>query len=402
MRILFTFTGGSGHFLPAIPVAHAAIAGGHTVAFSAQSAMLATVNTAGFVAIDSGGPTLADPSHRRPLLPIDREHEEHVIREFFAGRTARERAAHLLNIYDTWRPDVVVRDEVDFGAAVAAERRGIPHAAIVVLAAGGLIRPDLVAEPLDALRAEHGLPPDPQVAMLHSHLTLVPVPPVFRTPHDPLPAAARHIRPTVLESASTTTEPDSSLTRTLGWLHERADRPTIYFTLGTVFHQESGDLFTRALAGLSLLDANIVVTVGREIDPAELGNPPTNVRVERFIPQQALLPYCDLVVSHAGSGSVIGALAYGVPLVLLPMGADQPLNSDRCHALGVARVLNPLTATSNDVRLAASNVLASPSYRRAARRIRDDTAHLPTAADAIPWVEALKPIHQSPRSNHAR
>ena len=69
-------------------------------------------------------------------------------------------ASRLLDVIDQWRPDVLVRDEGDF---VAAERRGIPHASIVVLAAGGLIRPDLLAEPLNALRADHGLPADPNL-----------------------------------------------------------------------------------------------------------------------------------------------------------------------------------------------------------------------------------------------
>jgi len=225
-----------------------------------------------------------------------------VIREVFAGRTARERAARLLDVYDSWQPDVIVRDEVDFGAAVAADRLGIPHASIVVLAAGGLIRADLVAEPLDALRAEHGLRADPKLEMLHRHLTLVPVPPTFRTPSDPLPATARHIHPAGLDSTTMTAQHDASSTLALDWLQERSGRPTAYFTLGTVFHQESGDLFSRVVAGLSELDANIIVTVGREIDPAELGNQPTNVRIHRFIPQEALLPHCDAVVSHAGSG----------------------------------------------------------------------------------------------------
>ena len=112
--------------------------------------MLSTVEAEGFPAIGSGGHTLTDPSLRGPLLPVDRGHEERVIRDVFAGIVARERAARLLEVYGRWRPDVVVRDEVDFGAAVAAERLGIPHASIVVLAAGGLIRPDLVGEPLDA------------------------------------------------------------------------------------------------------------------------------------------------------------------------------------------------------------------------------------------------------------
>jgi len=70
------------------------------------------------------------------------------------------------------------------------------------------------------------------------------------------------------------------------------------------------------------------------------GARPANVQIERYVPQKHLLPHCQLVVSHGGSDSVLGALAHGLPMVLLPIGADQPLNAVRCHALGVARVLD--------------------------------------------------------------
>jgi hypothetical protein len=59
-----------------------------------------------------------------------------------------------------WQPDVVVRDEMDFGAAVAAEASGLPHAAVTVVAAGGFAGRTVVGGPLDALRSEHGLAPD--------------------------------------------------------------------------------------------------------------------------------------------------------------------------------------------------------------------------------------------------
>ena len=177
--------------------------------------------------------------------------------------------------------------------------------------------------------------------------------------------------------------------RTLDWLEARPGRPAIYVTLGTIFHQESGDLFPRILAGLTGLDANIVVTVGREIDPTELGPQPEIVHIERFIPQDALLPHCDAVISHAGSGSVIGALAFGVPLVLLPMGADQPLNADRCDALGVAKVLDPITADTADVSAAVTSVLDNPAFRRAAGQLRDEAAAQPTADAAAAWVANL-------------
>lgn len=186
VRILFTFAGVSGHFLPAVPVARCVHALGHEVVFSCQEAMLSPVAHAGFAAWDSGGRTLAGPDERRPLVPADRAHEEDVMRSFFAGGIAHERASRLLKLAADWRADAIVRDEADFGAAVAAERLGIPHVCIVVIAAGGLVRPDLVAEPLDALRGEHGLRADPHVTMLHRHLSLVPVPPSFRA-HRPAP-----------------------------------------------------------------------------------------------------------------------------------------------------------------------------------------------------------------------
>ena len=200
MRILVTFTGGSGHFLPIVPIAWALADRGASVLFSPQEAMIAVVEAAGFEAVASGGRTLVDPSARLPLQPVDREHEQRVLRDHFAGRTARERAARLLPIARDFQPDVLVRDEVDFGAAVVAEHVGIPHLAVVVLAAGGLATAELLAAPLGALRSEYELPPDPTAAMLHRHLTLVPVAPTFRDPDDPLPATARHIRPAVLET----------------------------------------------------------------------------------------------------------------------------------------------------------------------------------------------------------
>jgi UDP:flavonoid glycosyltransferase YjiC (YdhE family) len=389
VRILFTFAGGSGHFLPAVPVARAALAQGHEVLFSCQHAMLNPVTAAGFQAVDSGGDTLTSPDFRGPLLPADRTHEANVLREFFADRVARERAARLITIAAHWRADVIVRDEADLGAAVAAERLGLPHVCVIVLAAGGLISPELVADPLNALRGEHGLPADPHLAMLHRYLTLVPVPPTYRTPVDPLPATARHIQPAALDKRSSADAPEPSTVRTLDWLAARPGRPTIYFTLGTIFHQESGDLFPRVLAGLTSLDANIVVTTGREIDPAELGPQPETVHIERFIPQAALLPHCDAVISHAGSGSVIGALAFGIPLVLLPMGADQPLNADRCHALGVAEVLDPITADTAAVSAAVTSVLTDPAFRRVAGQLRDEAAAQPTADTAAEWLASL-------------
>ena len=207
--------------------------------------------------------------------------------------------------------------------------------------------------------------------MLERHLVLAPFPPAYRDPASPFPASAHAFR-------SCTPEPAS-----------RGDVPIVYFTLGTEFNLEAGDLFSRVLAGLRELSVEVVATVGRDIDPAELGPQPEHVRVERFIPQAEILPRAAIVVSHAGSGSVLGALAHGLPMVLLPMGADQPYNAARCDALGVARSVDVITATPGDVRDAVAAVLFEPALRVAAERMRDEFAALPGPEHAVELLAQL-------------
>jgi UDP:flavonoid glycosyltransferase YjiC (YdhE family) len=168
--------------------------------------------------------------------------------------------------------------------------------------------------------------------MLSRYFVLSPFPPSYRDPAFPLPATAHSLRPLAAAPTADDAAP--------AWLADLAGAPTVYFTLGTIFNMESGDLITRVLAGLRELSINVVVTVGRHIDPAEFGPQPANVHIERYIPQATVLPLSTVVVSHGGSGSVIGALAHGLPMVLIPMGADQPANAARCGVLGVAEVLD--------------------------------------------------------------
>ncbi|HEU0164569.1 MAG TPA: glycosyltransferase, partial [Thermomicrobiales bacterium] len=284
---------------------------------------------------------------------------------------------------EEWKPDLIVCDEMDFGAMIAAERFGIPHATVIVLTAGGFTRPDLVAESLDEVRAEHGLPPDPDVVMPGRYLLIEPSPPSFRDPHHPLPAGARRIRPYVLEAEAAANAP--------AWIEEldRADDPVIYFTLGTIFNLESGDLFTRMLDGLRELPARIVVTVGKELDPERFGPQPANVRIERFVPQATLLPHCDLAISHGGSGSITGALAFAVPQIVIPMGADQLHNAARVEALGVGVALDAVDLTPESVHATVLAMLANAPAREASVRMRDEILALPPSAAAIPWLEAL-------------
>lgn len=379
MRILFTFAGGNGHFEPLRPLARAAQAAGHTVAFANRLGMAVMVQSAGFESFPTGT-DFGDTNERYPLLEVDMAREDDVLRDFFAGRLARARFTDIVALCATWKPDLIVCDEIDFGSMLAAESLNLPYASVLVIAAGSFVRPTVVGEALNALRAEYGLPPDPDLTMLSRHLVLSPFPRSYRDPAFPLPPTAHFMRLYKRESASDTSIPH--------WLTQ-TDMPLVYFTLGTVFNRESGDLFSRVIAGLRDLKINLVVTVGQHIDPVEFGEQPANVHIERFIPHSVILPRCDLIVSHGGSGSVLGALAHGLPSVLLPMGADQPLNAARCEALDVAKVLDPIASTPAMIGEAVSTVLQDPAYRQAAERLRDEIAAMPEVSHALTLLENL-------------
>jgi UDP:flavonoid glycosyltransferase YjiC (YdhE family) len=394
VRVLFTFAGGSGHAEPLVPIATAVRASGHGVAFAGRHSAVAPLEVHGFTLFPDPADATSGPARITPLLEIDMEREFAVLRDAYADRFARAAARRLLQLNEEWQPDVVVCDEVDFGSMIAAERLGLPHATVLVTAAGSFVRPEVVAEPLDALRAEHGLPADPGLAMLGRDLVLSPFPPSFRDPACPLPPNTLSIRPGAADPAAAGDAPP--------WVPHRPDRPNVYFTLGTVFNEESGDLFSRVLAGLRELPINVVVTVGRGLDAEVVGRRPENVQVEGYIPQSALLPSCDLMINHGGSGSVIGALAHGVPMVVLPMGADQPLNAARCQALGVGIVLDAFRATHRAVADAVTAVLDDPTYRIEAERIRDEIAGLPGPEAGLPLLERLNHHAVENRSGRQR
>jgi hypothetical protein len=193
------------------------------------------------------------PLERRPLLEQNQPDEDRVLRRHYATEVPRRRVGRYLQLYGTWAPDLVIRDEVDFAAAVLTEELDIPHAVVLVLAAGSFIRPEVVAGLLDELRAERGLAPDPDLAALQTGLVLSPFPPSFRDPASPLPATVHSFRAPLRSSGA---ERDCMPS----WWARLEGRPVVHVTLGTVFATESGDLFARLLTGLGQLAVEVVVS----------------------------------------------------------------------------------------------------------------------------------------------
>lgn len=157
------------------------------------------------------------------------------------------------------------------------------------------------------------------------------------------------------------------------------DPPCVYLTLGTMFGNT--EVFCTAIAGLAGEDVEVFVTLGVDNDPAALGPVPANVRVERFIPQAELLPWCSVVIHHGRSGTMYGSLAHGVPQVVLPQGADHFVNGWLLARCGAGVVIGPQEFSSDAVRDGVHQVLEQPSYRETGRRLAEELAALPEPSE---------------------
>jgi MGT family glycosyltransferase len=165
--------------------------------------------------------------------------------------------------------------------------------------------------------------------------------------------------------------------------------PLVYLTLGTVVGT-MGDLHSAyrvALQAVAGLPIRVLLTTGADLPSDALGTVPDNVHVEKFVPQDDILPLAAAVICHGGSGTVIGTLAAGVPMVVVPQFADQPTNAQRVQALGAGLALPTRTATASELRAALLRVLEDGSFRAAAAKLSVEIAGLP-AIDAAPKVLA--------------
>jgi MGT family glycosyltransferase len=192
-------------------------------------------------------------------------------------------------------------------------------------------------------------------------------------------AAVQRLRPAAAE-ISDGDPPD--------WLEQLDSGAIVYLTMGTVWNRNL-DIFRLVIEAVRDDDIALIVTIGSHNDPASLGPQPDDVFVHQYIPQGVLLPHCHAVVTHGGAGTTLGALAFGVPLLLLPQGADQYANAERVVAAGAGRRLLSDELSVDTVRDSLRAVLDDASYRRSAERIRTEIHDMPDARDALRRIEAL-------------
>ena len=380
MRVLMSSSAGYGHVLPMVPLARALVAAGHEVLWATARDAVQLVAAAGLPAASAGLtraeilPQWTPFLEQAESLPPD-ERPTFMFPKLFGRIRPPRMASDLLRIAQDWHPDLLVHEQGELAAPLVAAVIGIPA---VVHAFGGPVPPDHLAaagEELAPLWAEHGLTPPPYAGCFET-LYLDILPPSLQgsgVSHIPTVQPLRPV-PYTGEAAA---EPELP----------PGDAPVVYLTLGTVFNP--AHVLTAALDGLAELDVRVVATVGPAGDPDAVGPRPANVRVDRYVSQTALLPHCAAVVSHAGSGTTLGALSLGLPKVCLPQAADQFRNAQAVTAAGAGLSLHPDRSTAEAIATAVADVLEQPGYRAGARRVADEIAAMPSPEQVVPVLEGL-------------
>jgi UDP:flavonoid glycosyltransferase YjiC (YdhE family) len=383
MRILCTCVPGFGHFHPMVPMAQALQAAGHEVAFATQELSCPRVVRAGFEAFPAG---------LHPRLIVEQtvalagsaemvpEEEWRFGALMFAAVAAPAKVPDLVRIIDEWRPGLVIYDVTDFAGPVAAANAGIPYVASSLGPMFPLEFSRLGAELVAPLWRQWAVEPGPLGGMFDvAYLDICP--PSFQSGDIEAVGDVVHpLRPVPFDAVAGEGLP--------AWVETLASQPSVYVTLGTMDNEATG-VIEAVVEGLRDEPLNVIVTVGPRRDPAELSSQPPNVHLERYIPQSLLLAHCDIVVAHGGSGTTLAALAHGLPQLVLPQGANQFWNAERCAELGAGIRLLPSEVSPASIRQAVATLRTDPGYRERAQALAAEIEAMPGPEELVPVLEQL-------------
>jgi UDP:flavonoid glycosyltransferase YjiC (YdhE family) len=373
VRVLFSCVSGTGHFLPLVPLAHAFRERGDTVAFAAAGSFAPLAERAGLELLPTGldeqevNARFAPARKQSQTLPIP-ERRPFVFTQRFALIEAPARVDALRERAESFAPDLIVHDASELAAAVVGAQLGLPtvHHSFGRMIPWNAI--EIAATAVAPMWERAGVELEPHAGMFRGAFVDI-APPSLASERPPAGTTVLLRRPVEAQLSE-----------------QSGERPLIYVTLGTVV--KSTHTFDVLLAALAGLDADVILTTGWQNDPSELRTIPPNATVERYVPQEEILPRCSLIVTHTGSGSMLGALAHGIPMLAVPHAADQFENAAASAAAGAARIVMPDDLSETAVRDAAHALLDDPSYRDAARAVAAEIAAMPSATDVAERLSA--------------
>jgi UDP:flavonoid glycosyltransferase YjiC (YdhE family) len=379
VRILFSSLGSHGHTYPLLPLAIACREQGHEVLYAVDPGFHPTVEKLGFTVVDAGL-SISDAFRKANELfgtpEFDREMLRPTAMAGFGSVLPRAYLTDLEPVLERDKPDLVVFEIMNPGAGLAALRAGIP----AVCHGLGKVDGDLVPDAMNSLLLEYiaelgiNLPDGQHLALGSPYLDVFPpslqdltfLANVERIPMRPVPFAEPGELP--------------------GWVIEH-ERPLLYLTFGTAF--ANPDLLRTAVAGLSGLDAEVLVATGPQVDPSALDDIPDHVHVLPWVPQADLLAHTDLVLHHGGAGTTAASMSAGVPQLVIPQGADQFRNAELVANAGLGAQLVGEQFTPDAVRETVQKLLRDGGIRQAVDAVAAEIAGMPHPDEIVPKLVEL-------------
>ncbi len=418
-RLIVTTIPLTGHVQPMLPIASELAARGHELVWitGAKFAQRVRATGAEFVAMSNDWDD-ADLERAFPALAGTRglPRVKLQLREMFIAPMATQ----LADLEAQTRPDAVLSDSAHLGAGLFAEKHHVPW---IELGISALMLPSQDTNPFGSAqppdrggpgmhrflnwlifrvlfgsvnrayrraRIAAGLPAGDQMyfEVMSRELFLQPTVAELEYPRRDLPSQVAFIGPLLPPQGSAALPawwPEVEAARAAG-------RPIILVTQGTLATDPS-ELVEPALAALADRDALVIVTMDRAIAA------PANARVAAYVPYQALLPYCRMMITNGGYGGVQMAIAHGVPLIIAGGSEEKPEIAARVAWSGAAIDLRTGRPSPKRLRKAIERMLAEPSFRERAQTIQRVMAACDAPRHAADLVTMLLPDTQ--RQAHA-
>lgn len=371
MRILVSSVPQHGHLLPLFPLARAFAERGHEVAVLTAAGMAPVVAAQGLRHLPAGplpDALFAEVARRTGADPAGDPTPESVA-EFFAGTRIDLTADEALAAGAEFQPDLVVAETCDFVGPLVAAATGAPVATL----AFGPPMPVVFTDAMEAqARIRHearDLPWEPRKWLLDTWPASMR-PDEWQQPEGWLP-----LRPEAFRSPGSET-----------WKPQVSVRPRVLVTFGTFFGDPAK--LSPLLRALSTEDLDVVVTLGLLANADDFDVDHERITFVGFTPMEDLLDGVDVVVTHGGAGTTAAALMKGVPLVVLPQGADQFLQAERVAAAQAGIALDPPAQTPQALADAVRSVLTDVRVRENVTTIAKEIAAMPDAHEVAATLEA--------------